>query len=72
MDAATLATRITETENAIHALMMGARVVKITGPFGSEVDYQQSDLTDLQKYLSFLKSQDSTQARKPIYFEYGR
>lgn len=72
MDAATLAARITTTENAIDALMTGQRVVRITGPNGSEVEYQQSNLADLQKYLLFLKSQDPTQARKPIFFEFGR
>lgn len=72
MDAAILATRICDTENAIHALMTGARVVRITGPNGSEVDYQQTDLTSLQKYLLFLKSQDPAHARRPIFFEFGR
>ena len=70
MDAATLVTRISDTENAIHALMTGSRVVRITGPNGSEVDYQQTDLASLQKYLVFLKSQDPTQARRPIFFEF--
>jgi len=72
MDAATLATYITDVEAAIHALMTGGRVVRITGPNGSQVEYQQSDLAALQKYLLSLKAQDSTQARRPIFFEFGR
>ena len=79
--AAVLQTRITDAENALHDLQMGARVVKLVSPNGNEVEYQQADSGKLQSYITWLKSQlatgqststDPSPNRRPIFFSFGR
>ena len=69
MDAATIQTRISEVETAIHNLMTGAREVEIA--FGDRrVRYTEANLTDLQRYLAWLQQQLEALTngrRRPIY-----
>ena len=68
--AAVWAERAIEAEIAIHKLMTGSRVVELTGPDGTRVQYQEADLRKLQDYLGFCESktqQASSSAGKPVY-----
>ena len=68
--AAEWATRIVEIESAIHALMTGSRVVNLTSPDGTEVDYQPTDLDKLQRYYDWAIAQQqkaSGAVRGPVY-----
>ena len=63
----TLSTRITEVETAIHDLMLGTRVVRITSPDGTQAEYSEVDLEKLQRYRSWLEGELSkTQTRSSI------
>jgi len=49
--------RVADIETAIHALMTGARVVKLTSPDGTDIEYQPADLAQLQKYYDWAIAQ---------------
>ena len=68
--AATWATRVTEIETAIYNLALGNRVVRLTSPDGTLVEYQQADLKALQDLLEWARTQASAASgspRGPIY-----
>lgn len=54
------ATRVTEIETAIHDLATGARVVRISSPDGTLVEYQPGDMSKLLEYLDFAKQQQAS------------
>ena len=62
--------RAAEAETAIHKLMTGARVVELTSPDGTRVQYQEADLQKLQDYLTFCEGkarEAAGQGRGPVY-----
>ena len=52
-DLATLQTRLTEAEGALHALSMGQRVVEVWHD-GRKIRYDTSSKSDLQGYIDSL------------------
>ncbi len=52
-----LGTRITEVETAIHDLMVGKRVARITSPDGTQAEYSETELPSLERYLNYLQGQ---------------
>jgi hypothetical protein len=69
MDLATIETRITEVEAAIHNLMTGAREVEVV--FNDRrVRYSEAQLPELERYHAWLLQQKETLTnggRRPIY-----
>jgi len=57
-DTATLTTRLSEAEAALHKMLVGETVVRVTKPDGSAVDFAVYDqgVTRLRAYIIELKS----------------
>lgn len=74
-DTATIQTRITEVETAIHDLMIGNRTVSVSDGQGGQAQFAEVDLPRLREYLAWLQQQLAANAghkRRPIYVEFGR
>lgn len=56
-DLATLQARLTEAEEACHALMTGAQTTVVRDSDGNEVRYTPSDAGRLQAYIAELRRQ---------------
>lgn len=58
-DLATLQTRLSEAEDALHQLHMGRRVVQVQMQNGSTVEYARSrdQIVRLEQYVASLKNQ---------------
>ena len=54
---ATLQTRLTEAEDALHRLACGARVVRLTGPNGVSTEFNQATSPDLRAYIGQLRNE---------------
>lgn len=55
-DLATLQSRLTDAESALHALMTGAKVARVGGG-GESVDYTPADAGRLASYIASLQRQ---------------
>ncbi|ETW10642.1 putative Head-to-tail joining protein W (gpW) [Roseivivax marinus] len=55
-DAATLETRLTEAEDALHRLLVGTTVT-VVGYDGHRTEFAPSDETRLRRYIASLKRQ---------------
>ena len=55
MSTMTTEDKLTEAQNALHQLIMGRSVAKVTLPSGQEVSYTQTNIEDLRAYISELE-----------------
>ena len=56
-DLATLQARLAEAETALHRLVCGSRVARITGPTNTSTEFNQSNLDELRAYVGQLKNE---------------
>ena len=70
MDTATIQSRLTDAEAALHALMTGAREQEITAADGQRVTYTAVTMPQLQAYIADLRAQLPGLGRRPIYFRF--
>ena len=49
------AEKLTEAEDVLHQLLMGKRVVAFTDQSGERVEYNQTSIPALRKYIAELK-----------------
>lgn len=70
---ATLQTRLTEAEDALHQLLIGTREVTIEFGAGRKVSYNQANIAELRSYIARLEDQIAVlqgtgAGRKPVRF----
>jgi hypothetical protein len=63
---ATLQTRLTEAEAALHALLTGGKPVQLRRGDGSQVQYGQANAGELRTYIAQLKAQLGVRSRRRI------
>jgi hypothetical protein len=56
-DLATLQTRLTEAEGALHDLVMGRKAVQVSFPDNSAVTFSEFDMPQLREYIGDLRRQ---------------
>lgn len=61
----TLQERLNEAETALHELLLGKRVVKISRG-GKTVDFTPADVSSLRSYINQLKAQVNGSRRGPM------
>ena len=50
------AERLTEAENALHALLTGTSVAEVTDQNGEKIRYRSVDIAKLREYIQTLKA----------------
>ncbi|PWE32770.1 hypothetical protein DDZ14_08470 [Maritimibacter sp. 55A14] len=72
VDTATLTLRLTEAEDALHALMMGEQAVKVSTGDGKSIEYTRSSEANLRRYIASLQRQLGTDTKtrsRTVYFK---